>query len=230
MFLAAAIRLFYWQPPNSLQITRMPLFDVISTPCGNLGVWKVDEPVKVLMEIAGPSLCIDLESVHPGKRLLEKAAVRALLATMLKLDNSSVYYKIVYSAEGTPSLDDGSYMSISHTDGYVAVYLGRKCPLGVDVETRSPRALRLFHRFCKENASCKGEDYATLCWSAKECVYKVAGRRAADFRESLIVRDFNPQPDGMMDLYLADGMAPCDFRAYYKIYDAFVLVRTELFR
>ena len=207
----------------------MPLFDVVSTRCGNVGVWKVTEPVTALMEIAGPELCFGLESVRPGKRLIEKAAVRALLATMLRLQNNSVCCKIVYNAEGAPFLDDGSYnISISHTEGYVAVYLGRKCLPGVDVESRSPRALRLFHRFCKENASCEGEDHATLCWSAKECVYKVVGRRAADFRNSLIVRDFNPQPGGLIDLYLADGAVPCDFEAYYKIYDPFVLVWTEL--
>ncbi len=206
----------------------MPLFNVVSTPYGSLGVWKVEEPVEALMRMAGPSLCLDLESVRPGKRLLEKAAVRALLAHMLRLQDNSVCCKIVYDKEGIPSLDDGEYISISHTDGYVAVYLGHKCPLGVDVEVRSPRALRLYHRFCQDNARCEGEDYATLCWSAKECVYKVVGRRAADFRNSLIARDFNPQPDGLIDLYLTDGIFPSDFKAHYKIYNEFVLVRTEL--
>lgn len=207
----------------------MPLFDIISTQYGNLGVWKVEEPVTVLMEMAGPELCFGLESVRSGKRLYEKVAVRALLAAMLRLQNNSEHCKIVYNAEGAPSLDDGSYnISISHTDGFVAVYLGHKCLPGVDVELRSPRALRLFHRFCNENAYCENEDYATLCWSAKECVYKVVGRRAADFKNSLMVRDFNPQPHGLIDLILTDGSVSCDFKAYYKIYDTFVLVWTGL--
>ena len=112
---------------------------------------------------------------------------------------------IKYGDTGRPYLENGMYISISHTDGYAAVYLSRSIPVGIDIEVRSPRALNLISRFESEYGNIVLPDQATLCWSAKESIFKLLGPDLSDFKESMRVCRFNEMNPGKINVKLTDS-------------------------
>lgn len=81
------------------------------------------------------------------RRKLEWLSVRVLLYSMLQEDK-----EIGYSSEGKPHLtDNSSFISISHTKGYVAVILSSVAPVGIDIEQYGQRVKRVYDRFIRSD-------------------------------------------------------------------------------
>ena len=200
--------------------------DVTPLSDGCLGIWKTEEQESELRKIAGTVLCGDLSDAESPKRRLEKAAVRALLAEMLRYMGVEDSVSILYHDDGRPYMNSSLFISISHTDGYAAVILNRKGRAGVDIEVRSPRALKLVERFESEGASYSDPDSATLCWSAKESVFKLVGKKVADFRETMHIPPFYPTEGGNLTVTLCwDGHYGCR-TVGYRVREGFVLTWT----
>lgn len=177
----------------------MPLIKLITSGAGCVGVWKIDETAGELTGLSGAGMCDDLSGVSSPKRLREKCAVRALLYCMLQhIGEKNCAMRIHYREDGSPYLDGKLFISISHTDGYAAVFLNTGIPVGVDIETRSPRALKLVSRFEAEGGKYADPDSATVCWSAKECVFKLLGEEFSDFRKTMHIRSFSPVRSGIL--------------------------------
>ena len=111
-----------------------------------------------------------------SRRRLEVLAVRCLLKEMMGEEQA-----VVYDEHGAPSLASGSdYISISHTDGYVAAIIGQN-PVGIDVERRGRRVERVRSKFlqpAEETLVAHTPDPQLsmhLIWSAKEAVFKFLG-------------------------------------------------------
>lgn len=117
------------------------------------------------------------------------------LASRLALWYLGVDKPIKYTEAGRPLLDDGRYVSISHTAGWVAVAVA-DVPLGVDIERRGDKAWRVARRFLHENERemlmnrDDRESVATLLWSAKEAVFKLLDCAEVDFIRHLRIEDF----------------------------------------
>ena len=210
----------------------MPLLKILATGSGNIGIWKISEPVSVLRDFAGESLCSGLCDVKSQKRSAERYAVRALLSEMWqKLGMAGLPRRIIYNAEGRPSLEDGTPVSISHTDGYAVLYIGTDNQVGVDIEIRSDRALGLAGYFMGEQELAlqkHNADTAVISWSARESVYKIAGRAAADFKDSLRILPFVPEAAGTLSLLCGNGTDSTTFSVIYQIWPEFILTYTEL--
>jgi phosphopantetheinyl transferase len=79
-------------------------------------------------------------------RQSEWLTVRVLLKNLLGEEK-----QILYTDSGKPYLADSSYfISISHTQGHVAVALDEKDPVAIDIEHISPRVERIRSRFMSE--------------------------------------------------------------------------------
>lgn len=111
-----------------------------------------------------------------SRRRLEVLAVRCLLKQMTGEEQA-----ILYDDHGAPSLASGdSYISISHTDGYVAAIIGQN-PVGIDIERRGRRVERVRSKFLQEAEEAlvaqTPDPVLTmhLIWSAKEAVFKFLG-------------------------------------------------------
>ena len=204
----------------------MPLLLTQTIEDVRCAVWRVTEPCDVLAGITGADDAAHATAgLSSPKRVTERLAARALLRMAFPGD----YDRIVYDGHGRPMLAHGrAQVSISHTDGYAAVALSCR-RIGVDIELRTGKALRLGGRFMDDVelawvlAAGDPETAATAVWSAKETVYKAVGRAATDFRAAVHV-GFSTSGLSFPGFVTASGTSlthPC--RVYVAADDRFVL-------
>ena len=97
---------------------------------------------------------------------------------------------------GKPYLADGdAFISISHTQGYVAVAYSKCHEVAVDIEQYGTRVKRVAHKFIREDEQVSiqagNEIYAMLLhWSAKESLFKLLDVEGVDFTEHLHIHPF----------------------------------------
>jgi 4'-phosphopantetheinyl transferase EntD len=140
------------------------------------------------------------------KRKCEWLTVRALLKTL-----SGEEKEISYLPNGKPFLSDHSYhISVSHTgcraadhacngkpSGYAAMVLNKEKQVAIDIETISPRILKIKDRFLnREETGAIAADaeivHLLLHWSAKESVFKILDAENVDFQSKIHIRPFRP--------------------------------------
>lgn len=122
-----------------------------------------------------------------SQRQFEFLAVRLLLRAVC-----GEAAQIAYYPTGRPYLYDTPqrYISISHTDGFVAIALSGK-DVGLDIELLSNRQLRLRQRFMSDEEwqqalqLLQPEVAAAIGWSAKEALYKLVDVPGTDLLEGL---------------------------------------------
>ena len=147
-----------------------------------------------------------LENFGSEKRRCEWLAARILIKRLAGTDAS-----VCYSSDGKPRLCDGSrYISISHTDGYVAVAFHAEYSVGVDVELIRTKIRNLYRRFLGsdeiDNLDKNCETVAMLLhWSAKESLYKIVGNRGGSFAENFTVSPFVVGASGEFSISYTDN-------------------------
>ena len=114
-------------------------------------VWKMEESLDTLFsllpDVRRVSCEQEMQRFTSDRRKLEWLSVRVLLYSMLQEDK-----EIGYSSEGKPHLtDNSSFISISHTKGYVAVILSSVAPVGIDIEQYGQRVKRVYDRFIRSD-------------------------------------------------------------------------------
>ena len=135
----------------------MPLIDIpsrIVSPNADLAIWQVDEDEDVLLDLC--QRCgVDTETIlntKLAKRRIELLAEHLLLHAL-----------------------NGCVSPISHTRGYVAMAISRRC-IGIDIEHFSDKVLRVRQKFLNEAEARHIEaDNVALniaAWTAKEALYK----------------------------------------------------------
>lgn len=106
---------------------------------------------------------------------------------------------IHYDSNGAPYIRNEGYISISHTPGIVGIALNNEFRIGLDIETRSEKAKRVYKKFLSENEqklfNVMDPDTMTIAWSAKETLYKIAGRKQIEFKSELSLR---PKESGIL--------------------------------
>lgn len=148
-----------------------------------LAIWQIDESLEELKKLSNHHYDVDIENITNEVRKKERLLSRYLLELLL---NKPI--KITYTEEGKPILDS-YHISISHTKNYVAVALSKSKEIGIDIEYKSDRVLRIVEKFMgtdELNALSQENnkvEFALLCWCAKESVYKIINESAVDFTE-----------------------------------------------
>lgn len=150
-------------------------------------VWNINETTEELLLLAGTHYKKELEGIK------REAGKRERLVARLLINHLCGEEKIVaYKNTGQPYLIDHSFhISISHTKGYVAVAVNPNRAIGIDIEYRSNRILKIKERFMlKEERLCAEKSpnelaYVLLCWCAKEAAYKKLEISTVDFFEEL---------------------------------------------
>jgi 4'-phosphopantetheinyl transferase len=103
---------------------------------------------------------------------------------------------IHYDVNGAPYIKGEGFISISHTPGAVGIAFNKYFQIGLDIETRNDRAQRVHRKFLSEEEcllmDTSDPDRMTLAWSAKECLYKIAGRKQIDFKSELLLTPNGP--------------------------------------
>lgn len=103
--------------------------------------------------------------------------LRKLLGETVQLRHNDV---------GKPELD-GYNISISHTlnrdGGYVAIILSKSHNVGIDIEYRSDRIMKIANRFLRCDEKPQTIEDNLICWCAKEAVYKLFSSEDLTYQE-----------------------------------------------
>jgi len=138
-----------------------------------------------------------LKSFSTDKRKLEYLTVRLALKRLLGKDTL-----IKYNNDGKPFLVDNSHcISISHTNGWVAVMAHPSMEVGIDIEIPTEKIKKISSRFLSPIEQEElHEDFnlsqIQLAWSAKEALYKTIGKDALDFAKQLRIFPFEVKTTG----------------------------------
>ncbi len=203
----------------------MPLFE--KHPTLMLGIWKIEESVSDLLTLLNkPEMAYPfLTDCRSESRKKEWLATRVLLKELLGEQTDIAYYP-----DGSPYLPDkeGMFISISHTKDYVAVYCTRENPVGIDIEHRSSRVLKIKTRFLTEEELVMIEpeheiEHLLICWCAKETLFKLIKQTDVDFRDHLHIRPFPFRDRGELGVWETKTARMSSFALSFCVTPFFVL-------
>jgi len=162
----------------------MPLKKILKTPYSTTYFWKITESLEDLLR--------DSRQEAVSKYLRYKSLIhqKQFLAKNLLLDYLSLHQKFYYLSSGKPVLKDGGFISVSHSQNWVAVALS-DFPIGIDLEIRSQKLLKTAPKFvCDSDCNlidCQDIGSVHLLWTAKESVYKLMGEKGLVFKEICLI-------------------------------------------
>ena len=159
----------------------MPITHKIESEIITILVWKITETLDELIALGGG---INTKNYTSEKRKKEHLASRLLVNEIHPTDT------IIYNEFGAPELDNGKYISISHSKQLVAVIVSEK-KTGIDIEKISEKTLRLSTKFVSEkNLIRLSKEKSTLIWCIKEAIYKWHQEGGVDFIKDIIIPEF----------------------------------------
>lgn len=145
-------------------------------------------------------LCPIVRRDGDSRRSAEQSAVRTALKA-LGIDAPLAHYPT-----GAPYLPSypGLSVSVSHSLTTAAVGISDDRTIGIDIESTRPQLVRVAGRFLSADELAEASslpDGLLRAWTAKEAIYKAAGKTGVDFARDikLLPPDFtraNFVPDG----------------------------------
>ncbi|MDR0430304.1 MAG: 4'-phosphopantetheinyl transferase superfamily protein [Tannerellaceae bacterium] len=206
----------------------MPLYLKQTDPL--MGIWKVEESPADLLNLLSRKrdYAPFLENIRTEGRKQEWLAVRVLLKELLGEEAL-----IAYHNNGAPYLVGMNMtISISHTKGYVAVLLHAERPVGIDIEYRGERILKIRKRFLSleedGNIDTPHEaEHLLIYWCAKEALFKTIGRQDVDFRKQLHIAPFPYSQRGCLIATEIRTLQTASYQMSFIVYEDFVLVYTK---
>ena len=120
---------------------------------------------------------------------------REFVATRILRHRIFGFQHIHYDPHGAPYIEGEGFISISHADGVVGIAFCKDFNIGMDLETIREKAVYLSSKFLSEeekwNFNTDDAIEMTRVWSAKEVLYKLAGRKEILFKSQLLLSKSN---------------------------------------
>jgi len=193
-----------------------------------LALWEITEALSFFEQYE-----VEARSIaHPVLKKQHLAARVALLflAPHFPLD------KLINNAAGKPHLENKDwYISFSHTTDLAAAIISPVQEVGIDVERVGERIFRVSYKFLSEQEkaclqlatqlntlqeSDAAAKWLTLCWSAKESLYKWKGMPGIDFIKDMKLISVEPANS---QLLFEVSCYEKPIRVAYKCWDTYVL-------
>jgi phosphopantetheinyl transferase len=165
-----------------------------------LGIWSIEEQEAFFLR----KVPLQREVSHPQKRL-QHLAGRYLLQYLFP----GFPYELIKIADTRkPYLSNEAYhFSISHCGNYAAALVSKSNRVGIDIEIVRPVIENIKRKFLSEGEMSilrEGEsllhhsiqagtitgpniESLTICWSAKEAMFKWFGEGGVDFRQHMLI-------------------------------------------
>lgn len=160
-----------------------------------LGVWKIEETEEFFQSNVPQHRAV----THPHKRL-QHLAGRYLLQYLFP----GFPYELVQIADTKrPFLPNEEYhFSISHCGDYAAAIVSSRQRVGVDVELPAEKVGAIKEKFLSPAELEQLQDPAdlywlTVCWSAKEAVFKWYGEGKVDFKQHIQLGSLHKTPNAI---------------------------------
>ena len=193
-----------------------------------LGIWKIQETAN---ELLGKLRLSEVEmryyqSLRKGSRAIQWLSSRVLLRQMIQTDE---FIDFRTDAHDKPYLFNFPYhFSISHSHQFAAVIISETCLVGLDIEEIHPKIERIAHKFMSdiEMSYLQNENrilqlYA--CWSAKEALYKLYGKKGVSFRDHILLNPFSYTSAGQISATLAIGRFFKYFSINYQLVENYMM-------
>ena len=192
-------------------------------------LWKIGEPLQELSEQYPPLLdelaCLS-EIHHPNKKA-EWLAGR-LTVKMLIEQFGQPFQGVFKDEHGKPYLSNSSFhISLANSYPYAAAIIHRDIAVGIDLEPPKSTLLRIRHKFLnEEELTDAGLDLHKLCiyWCAKECLYKIHGKRELSFRQNMHIENFDLSNRGIIQAHIRKMGMITDFQLYYDSFPGYFFV------
>lgn len=168
------------------------IFSKISSADFQFMIWKIEEPQAFFESF--PATWSTPSVLNPVKKL-ESTAVRYCLHQM-----SSDFEELILiqNDRNRPYFQNSDWhVSLTHSYPYVAAACSRKFRIGIDIEKPGRNIEKIAPRFLSEKEWGKWQkssNLLTLAWSAKESVYKAAGKSGLSFQKEIEIADFDHNP------------------------------------
>lgn len=121
---------------------------------------------------------------HPARQ-------QEFVATRLLRHAVFGFSHIHYDAHGAPYIQEEGFISISHCRNAVALAVNPTYKIGLDLERERSNILQLSSKFLSEAEKiifdAQDPRIVTKIWSAKEAMYKLAGRKKIHFKTELLL-------------------------------------------
>ncbi len=126
-----------------------------------------------------------VESFRSISRRREFVATRVLKSSLFGQE------QIEYNEQGAPFIKGHAYISISHSHHMVGIAVNEQHMVGLDLEPFRDNILSISPKFLSEREyevfDTNSKREVTRIWSAKEALYKLAGRKKVIFKNDLII-------------------------------------------
>ena len=148
----------------------------------------------------------DLIKIRKGKNSKEY-----FLAVRKLLENEDPELTIDYDLKGKPFLNKQKGISISHSNGIVAIGISNEIDFGIDIQFKTDKVFKIQSKFLSEMESKflgKKNDIESLIkvWSAKESIYKALGKEGVSFSNDLEINTINNKDLFRVGYYKKDNI------------------------
>ncbi len=151
-------------------------------------IWQITETISTLKK----ELRLNISSKQKYKSIRTKAHKKQFLATqqLLQLAGLNSYY-LYYDKNGKPFLNNGLYISISHSNDYAVLAISKK-NIGIDIEKKQTKLQRVAPKFIGSEKAFITNDlvYLTKIWTAKEAIYKLKNHKGLSFKKNIHINPF----------------------------------------
>uniref|UniRef100_F4C9W9 4'-phosphopantetheinyl transferase n=1 Tax=Sphingobacterium sp. (strain 21) TaxID=743722 RepID=F4C9W9_SPHS2 len=199
-------------------------------PHTRFAIWKIEETAEELLAKLqlNRSEKAFLERLNKGKRTLNWLGTRVLLRTML---DTPGYIDCPSDENGKPYLVNFPHkISLSHSFDYAACMLSTRYEVGIDMELVKPKIEVIASKFMKpeELAQLQPEHHYVeqllTCWTAKEAVYKLQGKKGVSFKDNIYIEPFTYQEQGgSIVAHLQGPHQHAIYTVYYERFREFML-------
>jgi 4'-phosphopantetheinyl transferase len=175
----------------------MPLFEIIRQP-QNVGtdtqilVWKITESFDQLIS----EVVLNQKSQFRLQNMKSELHQRGFLSVRKLLQEAGYSdFDLHYDDSGKPSLEDGKYISISHSHEFATIIISEQ-EVGIDLEIQKEKILKIAPKFMDTNhlENLSHEDQikkATVIWGIKESVFKIKNQKGISFFDHIFENEFN---------------------------------------
>jgi 4'-phosphopantetheinyl transferase len=195
-----------------------------------LGVWKIEEDAKSLMEFVtlSPEDKKKFKTFRSNSRKVEFLSVRALLSELIGPEA-----RIVYNKNNKTFLKDGShFISISHSHGLSSILLSRNEKVGIDLEYMSTNITAFAFKFLNRKEKVvrereKKKYHLYIHWCAKEALYKICDKEGISIRKDITIEPFTLHDSGEIRGWVRTGRIDESFDLWYTRYENYAIVWTK---
>ncbi len=186
----------------------MPLISPVTYDDGTrLHLWRVTESCDELLGLCA-SGGIDADGCKGYKAVSRR--VEYMVERLLLAEAFGGAVELMHNADGAPWVDCCKHISISHTPGLIGVAVSELAAIGIDIEHRSSRVLRVRSKFLDDDElgriAADDADANLVAWTAKEAMYKLVTQPVTGLRDDFHVLPFAIGADGKTEY---EGCAKC---------------------